>query len=42
MKYYDNLRLVIEIQSRLRELTDQEPAGQQRGVPTGAKEGSQQ
>jgi hypothetical protein len=43
MKYYDNLRLVIEIQSRLREWTDQEPAGQpQRGVPTGAKEGSQQ
>jgi len=43
MKYYDNLRLVIEIQSRLREWTDQEPAGQpQRAVPTGAKEGSQQ
>ncbi len=38
MKYYDNLRLVIEIQSRLRELTDQDPAAQQRGV----KEGSQQ
>jgi hypothetical protein len=26
MKYYDNLRLVIEIQSRLKEWTDQEPA----------------
>jgi hypothetical protein len=25
MKYYDNLRLVIEIQSRLKEWTDQEP-----------------
>src|ERR1700722_7142816 len=43
MKYYDNLRLVIEIQSRLREWSDQEPAGQQRGaVVTGVKEGSQQ
>jgi hypothetical protein len=38
MKYYDNLRLVIEIQSRLKEWTDQDAAGQQRGV----KEGSQQ
>jgi hypothetical protein len=26
MKYYDNLRLVIEIQSRLREWTDQDPS----------------
>ena len=26
MKYYDNLRLVIEIQSRLKEWTDQDPA----------------
>jgi hypothetical protein len=26
MKYYDNLRLVIEIQSRLKEWTDQEQA----------------
>jgi hypothetical protein len=43
MKYYDNLRLVIEIQSRLREWSDQEPAGQQRGAAaTGVKEGSQQ
>ena len=43
MKYYDNLRLVIEIQSRLREWSDQEPASQQRGVQTtGVKEGSQQ
>jgi hypothetical protein len=25
MKYYDNLRLVIEVQSRLREWTDQDP-----------------
>jgi hypothetical protein len=38
MKYYDNLRLVIEIQSRLKDWTDQDPAAQQRG----AKEGSQQ
>jgi hypothetical protein len=40
MKYYDNLRLVIEIQSRLREWTDQDPSqngSQQRGT----KEGSQ-
>jgi len=43
MKYYDNLRLVIEIQSRLREWTDQDPVAQQRGVPAAeAKEGSQQ
>jgi hypothetical protein len=43
MKYYDNLRLVIEIQSRLREWSDQEPAGQPRGAAaTGVKEGSQQ
>jgi len=38
MKYYDNLRLVIEIQSRLKEWTDQDAAAQ----PRGAKEGSQQ
>jgi hypothetical protein len=38
MKYYDNLRLVIEIQSRLKEWTDQDAAAQQRV----AKEGSQQ
>jgi Putative zinc-finger len=38
MKYYDNLRLVIEIQSRLREFTDQDSPAQQRVV----KEGSQQ
>jgi hypothetical protein len=43
MKYYDNLRLVIEIQSRLREWSDTEPGAQQPGVATtGAKEGSQQ
>jgi hypothetical protein len=41
MKYYDNLRLVIEIQSRLKEWTDQDPS--QNGVPQRvAKEGSQQ
>jgi hypothetical protein len=38
MKYYDNLRLVIEIQSRLKEFTDQDAPPQQRVV----KEGSQQ
>jgi hypothetical protein len=27
MKYYDNLKLVIEIQSRLKEWTDQDPGG---------------
>jgi hypothetical protein len=32
MKYYDNLRLVIEIQSRLKELTDQDPS---QGASTG-------
>jgi hypothetical protein len=43
MKYYDNLRLVIEIQSRLREWSDPEPGAQQSGVATtGTKEGSQQ
>jgi len=42
MKYYDNLKLVIEIQSRLKEWTDQDPgAGTKTG--TGANErGSQQ
>jgi hypothetical protein len=41
MKYYDNLRLVIEIQSRLKELKDQDVS--QSGVQQrGAKEGSQQ
>jgi hypothetical protein len=35
MKYYDNLRLVIEIQSRLREWTDQDPS--QSGVAPGAR-----
>jgi hypothetical protein len=42
MKYYDNLKLVIEIQSRLKEWTDQDPgAGAKTG--TGANErGSQQ
>ncbi len=37
MKYYDNLRLVIEIQSRLKEFTDQDAA-----QPRVIKEGSQQ
>jgi hypothetical protein len=43
VKYYDNLRLVIEIQSRLQEWTAQDQAAPQRGAPaTGSKEGSQQ
>jgi Putative zinc-finger len=49
MKYYDNLRLVIEIQSRLREWTDQDPAqgGAAEGVrtnaqPAASERGSQQ
>jgi predicted anti-sigma-YlaC factor YlaD len=40
MKYYDNLRLVIEVQSRLKEWTDQDP-----GTASGAgsrNKGSQQ
>jgi hypothetical protein len=40
MKYYDNLKLVIEIQSRLKEWTDQDP-----GAASGAgarNRGSQQ
>jgi hypothetical protein len=48
MKYYDNLRLVIEIQSRLREWTDQDPAqggtapGTRSNAPAAASErGSQ-
>jgi hypothetical protein len=42
MKYYDNLKLVIEIQSRLKEWTDQDPGA---GTKTGAganERGSQQ
>jgi hypothetical protein len=52
MKYYDNLRLVIEIQSRLKELTDQDPsqsgvAATPQGVrtnaqPAASERGSQQ
>lgn len=48
MKYYDNLKLVIEIQSRLKEWTDQDPgaptgSGARTGVQAGANErGSQQ
>jgi hypothetical protein len=48
MKYYDNLRLVIEIQSRLKEWNDQDPgaapgAGARTGGQPGANErGSQQ
>jgi hypothetical protein len=49
MKYYDNLRLVIEIQSRLQEFTDQDPsqgAGAAQGVrrnaqPPASERGSQ-
>ena len=49
MKYYDNLRLVIEIQSRLQEWTDQDPsqgAGAAPGVrrnaqPAASERGSQ-
>jgi hypothetical protein len=37
MKYYDNLRLVIEIQSRLREWTDQDPGVQASGVVQGVR-----
>jgi len=40
MKYYDNLKLVIEIQSRLREWTDQDPSqsgAAAQGVPTNAQ-----
>src|SRR5271155_5698225 len=39
MKYYDNLRLVIEIQSRLREWTDQDPSqsAATQGVETNAQ-----
>jgi hypothetical protein len=42
MKYYDNLRLVIEIQSRLKEWTDQEQAqntdsGKQKAESSGQK-----
>lgn len=33
MKYYDNLRLVIEIQSRLKELSDQEQAAANASQP---------
>ena len=33
MKYYDNLRLVIEIQSRLREWTDQDPSQNAAAAP---------
>jgi hypothetical protein len=40
MKYYDNLRLVIEVQSRLKEWTDQDPGA---GSAAGARnKGSQQ
>jgi hypothetical protein len=38
MKYYDNLRLVIEIQSRLREWNDQDPS--QSGAPQSGAQGS--
>jgi Putative zinc-finger len=37
MKYYDNLRLVIEIQSRLRDWTDQDPGAPASGATTGSQ-----
>ncbi len=37
MKYYDNLRLVIEIQSRLREWTDQDPGAPASGAAAGSQ-----
>ncbi len=40
MKYYDNLKLVIEIQSRLKEWTDQDPGAAPR--PRANERGSQQ
>jgi hypothetical protein len=45
MKYYDNLRLVIEIQSRLKEWTDQDPGAapaRTGGQPGANEKGSQQ
>jgi hypothetical protein len=44
MKYYDNLRLVIEIQTRLKELNDQDepPAAAARAGQAAGKRGSQQ
>jgi hypothetical protein len=43
MKYYDNLKLVIEIQSRLKEWTDQDPgAARTGGQPAPNEKGSQQ
>jgi hypothetical protein len=44
MKYYDNLRLVIEIQSRLKEWTDQDPSQSGTlpgGVPDGVRTSAQ-
>jgi hypothetical protein len=41
VKYYDNLRLVIEIQSRLKEWTDQEQAQNTEGSKQ-KSEGSKQ
>lgn len=38
MKYYDNLRLVIEIQSRLKEWTDQEQALRRQPSPSQANQ----
>jgi len=44
MKYYDNLKLVIEIQSRLKEWTDQDPGAAPGAARTGgaSERGSQQ
>jgi Putative zinc-finger len=40
MKYYDNLRLVIEIQSRLKEWTDQDPGAAPGAARTGSQSGA--
>jgi hypothetical protein len=45
MKYYDNLKLVIEVQSRLKEWTDQDPGAagaRNSGQPAAGQRGSQQ
>jgi len=40
MKYYDNLKLVIVIQSRLKELTDQDPGASGAGARSGGQPGA--
>jgi anti-sigma factor RsiW len=42
MKYYDNLKLVIEIQSRLKEWTDQDPGAPGGAVRTSAQPGARE